>query len=60
MTMKKEGNPEDTEYGEGPTGDLLGYVPTREDRRIQEVYGDCVHSNYGAHLSGGDEANQEW
>ena len=44
---------DETEDGEGPAGDLPEYVPTGEDRQIGEVYGDWVHSNDGAHLSGG-------
>ena len=59
-TKTTKGTPEKTEDGEGPAGDLPGYVPTREDRRIKEVYGYWVKSNDGAHLSGGVKANQEW
>ena len=44
---------DETEEGEGPTQDLTGYMPTGEDKRIMEVYRDWVHSNDGAHLSGG-------
>ena len=44
---------DETEDGEGPAGDLPEYVPTGEDRQIGEVYVDWVHSNDGAHLSGG-------
>ena len=38
---------------------MPGYIPTRKDRRIMEVYGHWVHSNYGAHLSGGVKVDQE-
>ena len=41
-------------------GYMPGYVPAREDRQINEVYGDWLHSNDGAHQSGGVEANSEW
>ena len=41
-------------------GDLPGYVPTWEDWQIQEVYGDWVHSNNGAHLSWGIVTNNDW
>ena len=43
-----------TEDGEGAAGDLTGYVPTGENRRIQESYREWVISNDGAHLSGRD------
>ena len=49
-----------TEDGKGAAGDLTGYVPTGEYRRIQEVYGDWVHSNYGDHLSGGIADDKDW
>ena len=45
---------------ERPAGDLPGYVPTGEDRSIKEVYGDWVHCNDGAHLSGGVKDDQAW
>ena len=48
------------EDGEGPAGDLLGYVPAGEERWIREVYGDWVQSNDGAHLSGGVKNDQAW
>ena len=37
-TMTTEGMLEETADGEGPVGDLLGWVTTREDLRIKEVY----------------------
>ena len=48
-----EGKTDETGVGEGPAGDLSGYVPTEEDRQIREVYEDWVHSNDGARPSGG-------
>ena len=62
VTMTKatsEGTPEEREKGEGPAEDIPGYAPTREDRRIKEVYGDWVHSNDGTNLSWGVKADQE-
>ena len=32
---------------------MPGYVPTPEDLRLREVYGDWVHGNPGTHLDGG-------
>ena len=58
-TTKKE-TPEETEDGEDPAEDLPDNVPTWENRRIQEVYGDWVNSNDGVHLSEGVKAKQEW
>ena len=48
--------------GEGERGDVLGYVPTPEDLRSREVYGDRVHGNPGTHLDGGvnDDSAQAW
>ena len=48
------------EDGEENLGDLTGYVPTGEYRRIKEAYGDWVHSNDGVHLSGGVKDDQAW
>ena len=36
--------------GEGARGDVPGYIPTPEDLRLREVYGDWVHGNPGTHL----------
>ena len=58
MTTMKE-TPEEMEDRDGPQGDLTGYVPTGEDRHIKDVYREWVHSNNGAHLSGGVKADQE-
>ena len=44
---------EKTAEGEGERGDVPGYVPTPEDLRLREVYGDWVHGNLGTHLDGG-------
>ena len=60
MRLSEGGLPEETEDGEGPVGDLPGYVPTGEERCIKEVYGYWVHSNDGAHLTGGVATDQEW
>ena len=38
--------------GEGGKGDLPGHLSTGEDRQIQALYRDWVHSNNGAQLSG--------
>ena len=46
--------------GEGEEGDKLGYTPTTEDLRIQEVYGDWLHTNPGTHLDGGIGDDTEW
>ena len=53
MTTKLAEKAEVTEDGKGATGDLYSCVPTGEERQIQEVYKDLVHSNDGLHLSGG-------
>ena len=34
-------------------GYMLGYTPTLEELRLQEVYGAWAHTNDGGHLSGG-------
>ena len=42
---------------------MPGYVPTPEDLRLWEVYGDWVHGNSGTHLDVGvanDSAWQTW
>ena len=39
--------------GEGTSGDMTGYVPTLDDLRLWEVYGDWVQENPGTHLDGG-------
>ena len=39
---------------------MPGYVPTGEEWRIKEVYGDWVHYNDGVLLSGGVKADQVW
>ena len=44
-TTTTEEKEEEKADGKGPTGDLTDYVPTGEDWRIREVYGDWVHSN---------------
>ena len=36
--------------GEGESEDAPRYVPTPEDLRLQEVYGDWVHGNPGTYL----------
>ena len=49
--------------GEGGSDDVPGYVPTPEDLRLREVYGNWVHGNPGTHLNGGvanDSAWQAW
>ena len=38
---------------EGVAGYMPGYVPTGDDRQIQEVYGCRVNSNNISHLIGG-------
>ena len=49
-----------TEGGKGAMGDMPGYIPTVEDRKIQEVYSNFVHSNDGEHLSGGIAYSTDW
>ena len=46
--------------GEGASGDVPGYVPTPEDLRLREVYGDWVHQNPGTHLDGGISEDGRW
>ena len=46
--------------GEGARGDVPGYVPTQEDLRLWEVYGDWVHRNPGTHLDGGVADDSAW
>ena len=41
----------DTVEGEGESGDAPGYVPTPEDLRLWEVYGDWVYGNPGTHIN---------
>ena len=49
-----------TKDGEGELGDVPGYVPTPEDLRLWEVYGDWVHGNPGTHLDGGIAEDGKW
>ena len=51
---------EESAEGEGARGDVPGYVPTPEDLRLQEVYGDWVHGNPGTHLDGGVAEDGLW
>ena len=60
MTMMTEEKEDETGDSEGPAGDLLRYVPTGEDQRIRDIYGDWVHSNDGAHLSKGVQDDKAW
>ena len=53
-----EDKTDETEDGEVPAGDLPWYVRTGEELRIQEIYGDWVHSKDEAHLSGGIKDDQ--
>ena len=46
-------NEEAIEDDKGDAGYVTSDVPTEEDQIIQEAYGDWVHSNDGAHISGG-------
>ena len=39
---------------------MPGYVPTPEELRLREVYGDWFHGNSGMHLDGGVADNSEW
>ena len=39
---------------------MLGYIPTPEDLRLREVYGDWVHGNPGTHLDGGVKEDGLW
>ena len=50
----------DTANGEGESGDVPGYVPTPEDLRLREVYGDWVHRNPCTHLDGGVKDDSAW
>ena len=45
--------PTKTDNGKGENGDVPGYVPTPEDLRLREVYGDWVYGNLSTHLDGG-------
>ena len=60
MTTTTDETTDETGDGEGPAGDLSGYVSTEEDQRIREVYGYWVKSNDGAHLSGGIKDYKAW
>ena len=51
---------EETAEGEGERGDVPGYVPTPEDLRLREVYGDWVHGNPGTHLDVGVKEDGLW
>ena len=50
----------DTADGEEGSGNVLMYVPTPEDLRIWEVYGDWVHGHPGTHLYGGVKDDSAW
>ena len=39
---------------------MPGYVPTLEDLRLQEVYGEWVYGNPGTHLDGGIKDDLAW
>ena len=39
---------------------MPGYVPTPENLRLREVYGDWVHGNPGTHLDGGVKEDGLW
>ena len=39
---------------------MPGYVPTPEDLRLWEVYGDWVHGNLGTYLDGGIPEDGLW
>ena len=39
---------------------MPGYIPTPEDLRLREVYGDWVNGNPGTHLDGGVKYDLEW
>ena len=41
-------------------GDELGYNPTLENLRLQEVYGYWVHANPGTHLDGNISDYTAW
>ena len=51
---------DNTEDGEGPAGDMPGYLPMGEDQQSREAYRDWVHSNDGSHFSGGVKYDQAW
>ena len=51
------GAPKDVEGG---SGDVPGYVPTLEELRLREVYGDWVHGNPGTHIDGGVTNDSTW
>ena len=46
--------------GEGESGDMPRYVPTLEDLRLREVYGDWVHGNLVTHLDGAIKDDSAW
>ena len=39
---------------------MPGYVPTPEELRLREVYGDWVHRNPVTHLNGGVKDDSAW
>ena len=49
-----------TMEGRRESGDVPRYVPTPEDLRLREVYGDWVHGNPGTHLDGGIAEDGKW
>ena len=49
-----------TDEGEGENRDVPRYVPTPEDLRLREVYGDWVYENLGTHLDGGIQEDGLW
>ena len=55
--MKKKKS-ENTEVEDG--SDLPGYVRTLADQKLDDVFGDHVHSNNGTHLSGGVKDDTLW
>ena len=60
---RRRGDPDatgDTADGEGESVDVPGYVPTPEELRLREVYGDWVHGNPVTHLDGGVKDDSAW
>lgn len=56
--MELASNP--TELTSHTSSDLPGVVLTEADKKLDDVYGDHVYQNHGAHLDGGVNNDAVW
>ena len=57
---KASGHTTTPSEAKGTVWDKLGYIPTLEDLRLQDVYRDWVYANPGTHLDGGIRNDLTW